>query len=244
MDDGSRHGEGVHISAYGFSEEDIDKLMEYSDFIRVLRLPAGFTQVHILQVHFMCDTGWSSLAPPLLSDVLLPLATLHRLEQLYLIFEGAPFTCTDEDIRLITRYWPKLTTFAATFCSQDGKPTVRALNHIIEGWPQLEVLCLPSLADLADFDKIVHPRPCLRRIGISASVVPNCKGRIEMANFAVYLAMLFPNLMTEWPLPIRLGDVDHLWGVCHTWEAILELVGQARANIASRGYNTPLLLEK
>lgn len=27
MDDGSRHGEGVHISAYGFSEQDIDKLM-------------------------------------------------------------------------------------------------------------------------------------------------------------------------------------------------------------------------
>lgn len=27
MDDGSRHGEGVHISAYGFSVEDIDKLM-------------------------------------------------------------------------------------------------------------------------------------------------------------------------------------------------------------------------
>lgn len=27
MDDGSRHGEGVHISAYDFSEKDIDKLM-------------------------------------------------------------------------------------------------------------------------------------------------------------------------------------------------------------------------
>ena len=27
MDDGSRHGESVHISAYGFSEKDIDKLM-------------------------------------------------------------------------------------------------------------------------------------------------------------------------------------------------------------------------
>ncbi len=27
MDDGSRHGEGLHISAYGFSEEDIDKLL-------------------------------------------------------------------------------------------------------------------------------------------------------------------------------------------------------------------------
>lgn len=27
MDDGSRQGEGVHISAYGFSEQDIDKLM-------------------------------------------------------------------------------------------------------------------------------------------------------------------------------------------------------------------------
>ena len=27
MNDGSRHGEGVHISAYGFSIKDIDKLM-------------------------------------------------------------------------------------------------------------------------------------------------------------------------------------------------------------------------
>jgi hypothetical protein len=27
MDDGSRHGEGVHISVYGFSTEDVDKLM-------------------------------------------------------------------------------------------------------------------------------------------------------------------------------------------------------------------------
>lgn len=27
MDDGSRHGEGLHISAYGFSEEDIDRLL-------------------------------------------------------------------------------------------------------------------------------------------------------------------------------------------------------------------------
>jgi hypothetical protein len=27
MDDGSRHGKGLHISAYAFSNEDIDKLM-------------------------------------------------------------------------------------------------------------------------------------------------------------------------------------------------------------------------
>lgn len=27
MDDGSRHGEGVHIGTYAFSNEDIDKLM-------------------------------------------------------------------------------------------------------------------------------------------------------------------------------------------------------------------------
>jgi hypothetical protein len=27
MDDGSRHGDGLHISTYNFSDEDLDKLM-------------------------------------------------------------------------------------------------------------------------------------------------------------------------------------------------------------------------
>jgi hypothetical protein len=27
MDDGSRHGDGLHISVYAFSNEDVDKLM-------------------------------------------------------------------------------------------------------------------------------------------------------------------------------------------------------------------------
>jgi len=27
MDDGNRHGQGLHISAYAFSDKDIDKLM-------------------------------------------------------------------------------------------------------------------------------------------------------------------------------------------------------------------------
>lgn len=218
-----------------FDMIDLDEDVEPSNFLKLFQLPVGFTHIHTLQVHFEFPVGWSSV-PPLLSDFLLPLATLYKLSRLYLNFRGTMFVCTDQDIRLITRYWPMLTTFAATFLSQreSGQPSVRALDYVTQGWRRLEVLCLPSLQDLSDFKKRVCPHPHLRRIGILSSVITNLRGRAELGNFAVYLSLRFPNMLTEWPSPVRFGEMDYDWRVCHHWEMILELVGQARAIIASR----------
>ena len=214
-----------------FDTEDASKPVLFSDLRQLLRLPAGFAHICTLHVSFKEPIKWGSV-PLRLSDFLLPLATLHKLEQLYLVSEETLLACTDEDIRLLTRHWQNIKSFAATFLSQDGHPSVRALKHIVQGWPRLEVLCLPSLRDLAEFDKNVRPHVHLRHIGILSFVTH--KDRAEVANFAVYLSLQFPSLVTERPFPLRLGDSGYAWQPCHSWWKILEVVKQARSVIQRR----------
>lgn len=220
-----------------FDTEDIE-FLESSCLRQVLRTPAGFAHMRTLYVRFQGPVDWRS-APPQLSSFLLPLAPLHKLEQLYIVCEETLFACTDEDIRLITRHWRNLSTFAATFMSQDGNPSARALDHIAHNWPRLEVLCLPSLRDLASFDKHLCPHHSLRHLGILSFVayreIRSQEDYIEVKNFAVYLSLQFPNLKTGQPFPARLSnDVDHVWKQCHSWGKILEVVQQARSLIRQR----------
>lgn len=215
-----------------FDVEDAGKLAESSDLHQILRLPSSFAHICILHVRLE-ETRWRS-APLQLSDLLSPLATLRKLEKLYLICEETLLACTDEDIRLITRHWWGLTTFAANFLPESGGPSVRVLNYIAQGWPKLEVLCLPSLRNLAEFDKNVQPHHSLRRLGILSFVAH--RSCIEVGNFAVYLSLRFPNLFTERPFPPRLGDSNYNWQPCHSWWKILAVVKQARSVIRRR-YN-------
>ena len=214
-----------------FDLEDIDKPMKSSDLRHILRSPSGFAHIRILHVRFKDPIGWSSV-PLRLSEFFLPLSTLRQLEKLYLICEETLFTCTDNDIQCITHHWRNLTTFAVSFLSHGGNPSARALRHIAQGWPKLEVLCLPSLRDLAEFDKNMWPHLSLHRLDILSFVAR--RDCVELRNFAVYLAVQFPNLFTERPFPPRLGDSDSKWQPCHSWWEILTVVKQAQLVIRQK----------
>lgn len=207
------------------------------DLRQILRPPAGFVHMRTLYVRFqgpkgLCD--WRSVTLQL-SSFLLPLAPLHELEHLYLVCERAWFTCTDNDIRLITRHWPNLSTFAAIFRLPQGEyPSVRSLAYIAH-WPRLKVLCLPSLRNLANFDKVLYPHYDLRHFGIISCV--EVQDSSEVKNFAVYLSLQFPNLQTAHPFPVRLNDsVDYEWTMCHHWGKILDVVRQAKSVIEQHSH--------
>ncbi|KZT74118.1 hypothetical protein DAEQUDRAFT_754079 [Daedalea quercina L-15889] len=170
-----------------------------------------------------------------LYSFLAPLIPLQRLEQLYVLCKDTRFACTDENMKLLTRHWPKLTAFVVDFDSPRGAssyPSAHVLADIAKGWPMLRVLCLPSIGDLSTFPSLqsVCPHRSLRQLRLVSDVKlrhPN-----DAKNFAVYLAVQFPNLVSPFT---DLGDDEpDTSDLCTEWLTIFALVDQARSFIRTR----------
>lgn len=115
---------------------------------RAFQLPPNMMHLTEVHIHIGDSTLLFRHDVSALSTVLMPLASVHRLERLSLYGEKTDYRCNDGDIDLATRHWRGLRMFAVTFPVTGTPPSTPSahsallVERIAQGWPMLEILCL------------------------------------------------------------------------------------------------------